>query len=95
MFYTYVLKSAKDKKYYIGYTNDLSKRYLEHKKGFVISTKNRRPLILIYYEACLNEHDAKRREEYLKSGPGKKFLNCRMKSYLSGTDDFRGVAQLA
>jgi len=50
--------------------------------GRVNSTKNRRPLKLIYYEACINEEDARRRERYLKSGMGKKYLKNRLKSYL-------------
>jgi len=29
---------------------------------------------MIYYEACLNEEDAKARETYLKSGMGKRYL---------------------
>ena len=51
MFYVYILKSKKDKKCYIGSTNDLKRRFEEHNKGKIFSTKYRRPLILIYYEA--------------------------------------------
>ena len=53
IYYTYVLKSSKDNKLYIGHTNNLKKRLVEHNKGVVDSTKSRRPLKLIYYEACL------------------------------------------
>ena len=70
-FYVYVLLSLKDNKYYTGYTSDLKKRIELHNKGMVISTKLRRPLILIYWEGCLNQQDATRREKYLKSGNGK------------------------
>ena len=58
MFFTYVMMSERDNKLYIGFTNDLEKRVREHHKGVVASTANRRPLKLIYYEACLNEKDA-------------------------------------
>ena len=68
MFYTYVLKSEKDKRLYIGYTSDLKKRFFQHSNGEVTATKNRRPLKLIYYQAFLSEIDARREEKYLKSG---------------------------
>lgn len=41
--------------------------------------------MLIYYEACLNEQDARYREKYLKSGLGKRYLKNRLKSFLSLT----------
>lgn len=82
MFYTYVLLSENDNKFYIGYTKDLDSRLEKHNMGKVASTKNRRPLKLIYYEACLNEGDALKREKYLKSGFGRRFLNSRLENYL-------------
>jgi len=71
MFYTYVLLSKKDNKSHIGFTNDLKRRFDEHRRGKVFATKNRRPLILVYYEACLNEKDAIKREKYFKKRGGK------------------------
>lgn len=79
MFYTYVLRSKKDHKFYTGFTNNLKERYKLHKAGKVTSTKHRGELELIYFESCLNEIDAVRREKYLKSGLGKKFLKSRLK----------------
>jgi putative endonuclease len=81
MFYTYVLISKKDKELYIGFTKDLKKRLDEHNKGLVVSTAPRRPLELIYYEACLNEADAIAREKYFKTGFGRRFLRNRLKNY--------------
>lgn len=54
-YYTYILKSEKDGKFYTGYTKDLKLRLEEHNKGKVPSTKERAPLILVYYEAALIE----------------------------------------
>ena len=71
MYYVYVLQSIKDNKFYSGSTRDLKNRIEHHNKGLVPATKNRRPLELIYYEACLSKDDAVRREQYLKSGWGK------------------------
>ena len=69
MYYVYILKSLKDKKLYIGYSANLKTRFSEHNRGNVDSTKHRRPLELIYYEAYKNELDAKNREKsFKKSG---------------------------
>ena len=83
MYYVYLLISEKDGNFYTGSTADLKRRLQEHNNGLVNSTKNRLPLKLIYYEACLNETDARNRERYLKSGMGKKYLRNRLKSFLN------------
>ena len=84
MHYVYVLRSAKDGKFYTGYTTDLRQRFEQHNNGLVDSTKNRRPLQLVYYEACLDQTDATHREKYLKTHHGKMFIKQRLKSYLTG-----------
>ncbi len=84
MYYTYVLLSNKDDKLYTGYTKDLKLRFKQHNNGQVKSTKNRRPFILIYYEASINQQDALRREKYLKTYYGKMFIKKRLKSYFTG-----------
>jgi len=83
-YYIYVLLSRKDKDLYTGYTEDLKSRFEQHSKGQVISTKQRRPLELIYSEACLDKKDAVHREKYLKTYYGKLFLKNRLKSYFTG-----------
>ena len=83
MWYTYVLQSKKDNNWYTGYTDDLRKRIENHNKGLVYSTRQRRPLRIIYYEACINEQDAKMREQYLKSGPGKRYIRNRLKFFFA------------
>jgi len=84
MFYTYVLQSESDGNFYVGHTNDLKLRFEKHTKGEVESTRDRRPLKLIYYEACLKQEDALHREKYLKTFNGRRFLHKRLKSYLTG-----------
>lgn len=81
MFYVYVLESFKKGNLYIGYTKDLRKRFLEHNRGLNISTKPYLPWKIIYYEACLNEKDAKRREGYLKTTQGQRLMKRRLKEY--------------
>jgi len=85
MYYTYVLQSKKDKRWYTGTAEDLRKRFKQHNNSEVISTKGRGPFELIYYEACLNQQDAYAREKYLKSGMGKRYLKNRLKRFLSLT----------
>jgi len=78
MFYTYVLRSKRDQRLYIGYTQDLKKRIELHNIGKVLATKARLPLKLVYYEACLDKEKAIRREKYFKSGFGRRFLKNRI-----------------
>ncbi|MEK7094137.1 MAG: GIY-YIG nuclease family protein [Patescibacteria group bacterium] len=55
MFYVYILKSLKDNGFYIGQSRNLERRLKEHNNGFVSSTKNRRPLVLVktmFAESC-------------------------------------------
>jgi len=77
-FYTYVLRSNKDGKTYIGFTSDLKKRIREHETGKVQATAHRIPLELIYYEACRSEKCAVRREKALKTGFGRAYLKRRV-----------------
>lgn len=81
-YYVYILFSHKDKKFYIGYSEDLKKRYKEHISGYVSATKNRQPLDLIYYEAFGDKKDAKARERFLKSGFGRSQLKKALQNNL-------------
>ncbi|HOX41533.1 MAG TPA: GIY-YIG nuclease family protein [bacterium] len=81
-YYTYVLLSLKDLKFYIGSTGNLEKRLAAHEKGRVNATKNRLPIKLIFYEAHLDKFDALRREDYLKSTKGKRTLRNMLSEFL-------------
>ena len=85
MFYIYVLRSKRDGRWYTGITNNLRKRFQEHNKGKILSTKGRSPFELIYFEGCIDKKDAYNRELYLKSGMGKRYLKNRLKRFLSLT----------
>ncbi len=67
MFYFYTLRSLKDSNLYYGYTSDLTKRFNQHNDGLVKSTKHRRPLQLVYYEAYTDEKQARAREAMFKN----------------------------
>ena len=85
MWYTYLLQSKKNKRWYTGCTTDLRKRFKDHNQGKVLATKGHGPFTLIYCEACLDKSDAFAREKYLKSGMGKRYLKNRLKRFLSLT----------
>jgi putative endonuclease len=73
-----------DKKFYVGFTKNLEHQVIQHNLGSVASTKNRRPLKLVYWEGCLNQTDATKREKYLKSSWGKRYIKNRIHAYLTG-----------
>lgn len=78
MHYVYVLLSKKDDKLYVGYSNDLIARIRKHNAGKVLATKSRLPLKLVYYEARLDEQEARDREKYLKTGWGRNFIITKL-----------------
>jgi len=82
-YYVYVLQSEKDHNFYIGLTSDIKKRLEEHNSGKVSTTRNRRPLKLIYWEGCLNQQDAAKREKYFKTTWGKRYIKSRLEQYLA------------
>ena len=72
MFFVYLLKSLKDGKYYVGQTDDVSNRLKKHNNGEVISTKPRRPFILMGYETYDTRDESRWREYDLKQHSDKK-----------------------
>jgi len=85
-FYVYVLKNKTDNEFYTGCTNNLRKRFNQHNEGMVTATKKRLPMELICHEMCQNQEDAHKREQYLKTGMGKRHIKNRLKGFLSLTD---------
>jgi putative endonuclease len=74
MYYVYILKSNKDKKFYIGYTRDIKDRLIRHNEGRERSTKNRKPFILKYIRTFERKKEAMTYERYLKSLKSHKYL---------------------
>ena len=77
-YYTYILKSQKDEKLYIGSTSNLRERLKSHNQGEVDSTRSRRPDVLVYYEEGLIKEKAFKREKYFKTGFGRRFIKSRI-----------------
>jgi putative endonuclease len=82
-FYVYTIHSKKSDTVYTGYTTNLIRRVKEHNLGVNRATKPYKPWRLIYYEACTNRIDAKRRETYLKTSEGGRLLKRRLREYFS------------
>ena len=81
MYCVYVIQSLRDKKLYIGHTNNLVKRIGEHNNGLVQATRNRKPFKLLYYEASNFLEDAVLREKALKTGFGRAYLKRRISDF--------------
>lgn len=78
----YVLYSFKDHQFYTGFTRNLPRRIAHHNQGHTISTRNRRPLKIIFCEYYLSHKDALRREKYFKTTTGKKVLKLMIRDSL-------------
>lgn len=74
MYTLYVLKSEAARKSYVGITQDLAKRLKQHNEGKSFYTKRYRPWMIIYKEKTDSLKEARKREKYLKSAAGRKFL---------------------
>ncbi len=85
-YYIYVLKSKRDGNLYIGMTSELERRVRSHNSGKVRSTKARRPLKLIYFEEYHDKTEARKREIFLKTGRGRRFLLTEIREVVSDTD---------
>ena len=74
MFSVYLLLSLRDKKTYVGFTNNFNTRFKQHNLGRVNSTKHRAPFKLLFKEEFNDIKEAKKREIWWKSGAGRRKL---------------------
>jgi len=74
MIMVYAIRSSSRNYVYVGMTNDLERRLMEHNNGENRSTKAYKPFTLIYSEEFPDRVSARIKERYLKSGVGKEFL---------------------
>ena len=78
----YILRSKKDKTLYVGYSSNIKERLIEHQKGRVLSTRNKRPIEMIYCESYQNRKDAMQRELFFKSGWGRNYIKKILRNTL-------------
>jgi len=74
MYYTYILRSLKNNRFYIGSTDNLNKRLLEHNIGKVIFTKLYRPWEVYHFEEYLTRSQAFRREKQIKAWKSRQMI---------------------
>lgn len=88
MYYTYILLCIDKKRgrnhFYVGVTDNLRNRLQGHNSKGVKTTKSFDQIKLVYYEACLNKTDARKRELQLKTGFGRGYIKKRIENYLRG-----------
>ena len=84
MYYVYVLWSSKLKKRYIGSTDNIEKRLVEHNRGSNKFTRDGVPWIIVHQEEFLTKTEALKREKFLKSGQGRAWLDEQFPNFRRG-----------
>ena len=74
MFYVYIISSKVRNYVYVGLSDNVKRRFLQHQKGSNKTTKPYKPFDLIYVEGFNTRIEARKREKYLKSGVGKEWI---------------------
>lgn len=78
MWYVYFLRLNGEAGVYVGHTGDLRRRFRDHQKGLVASTRAHLPAMLVSYVAVADIDTARALERYFKSGSGKAFAYKRL-----------------
>ncbi|TKC06575.1 GIY-YIG nuclease family protein [Pedobacter polaris] len=74
MYITYILQSEKSGRFYIGHTEDISKRLFRHNNGMVAATKNKGPWKVVHIEQFETKIQANRRELEIKSKKSRTYV---------------------
>lgn len=77
MIYVYVIQSEKDKRFYVGMSENVEIRLNQHNSGKTKSTKGYKPWKLLFFEEFETRQEARKREKYLKSGIGKEYIKIK------------------
>ena len=81
MFCIYILKSQKNKSYYVGSRKNIEGRLNQHNKGLVKSTKRYAPWDLAYFEYYDNLKKARKKELQIKSWKKRSAIENLMKHF--------------
>jgi len=79
MYTVYILQDDENR-LYKGLTNNLSRRIQEHRRGKTKSTRNLKNVKVVYKELHNNLETARRRELYLKTAAGRRFIKTKIKT---------------
>ncbi len=74
MFNVYVLKSRLHGRLYVGQTNSIQRRILQHNAGRVQATRYQGPYEVVHLEEYATRWEAMNREAFLKTGQGREEL---------------------
>ncbi|MCR4276828.1 MAG: GIY-YIG nuclease family protein [Candidatus Roizmanbacteria bacterium] len=74
MFFIYIIESTLSGKYYIGCTDNINRRLIDHNKGLSKYTRNKGPWVLKYSEEYGNLSEARKREKQIKSWKKRKYI---------------------
>lgn len=80
--YVYAFYDKIKDQFYIGLTNEIKRRFVQHLRGSGHTTSRFKSLQQIFYEWYLSDKDTRRREKYLKTSKGKKSLRLMLKESL-------------
>ena len=75
MYNVYILRSKKDGRYYVGHTDDLERRMMEHENGKSPYTRNRGPWILVKVEEYETRSEAMKREREIKRRKSRGYID--------------------
>lgn len=74
MYFVYAISSLTKNYIYVGLTDNVERRVMQHNKGYEKTTKPYLPYKIILIEEFVTRTDARKREKYLKAGIGKDYL---------------------
>jgi putative endonuclease len=78
MYYVYAIKSLIRNWIYVGMTSNIDRRLKQHNSGHNKSTKPYAPFKLVYSETQPDREHARKREKYLKTASGKRWLKYQI-----------------
>jgi putative endonuclease len=79
-YFVYILRSRKDGSYYIGSTQELSERIERDNQGRSKYTKAKRPWDLVFFEKHPDRSSAVRRENQIKRGKDKEYIESLIRT---------------
>jgi putative endonuclease len=79
-YHLYILYSKSLDKYYVGHTNNLTRRLSEHNSGQTKSTRSGKPWILVYTDEFNSNLEANKEEIKIKKMKSRKYIESLINS---------------
>ncbi|KAF0152009.1 MAG: putative endonuclease [Ignavibacteria bacterium] len=84
-YYVYILQSMNNDKTYVGQTENLERRLKEHNSGKTSYTAKYVPWKIVYFEKYSTREESLKREKYLKSSAGRRFIKVLLNTNCPGS----------